>query len=191
MIVYADYLYTASSLATARQAIQLWLEDGAPRTQFISFEKRKRRYDAAEKLRASLGIGGIETGDVIEAWRGTNRKEEYQEVKSGVDIVSTNHITGEKESGVSVSVGLSTVWAYGYDWAYKVSGPVVSFGSDGEPVLANVEVVSPLLPADQAIKEDWEKGESARQDKVLEELVSTTGATKEQLLYLMHNVTSL
>ncbi len=66
-----------------------------------------------------------------EFFRGTDNKKELDYLKSGTIRASTNHMTGEKEDGVSV-------WEspkYPFKYQYRVSGEVVGVGSDGEPLL--------------------------------------------------------
>jgi len=75
-------------------------------------------------------------------WRATNRKDEIDDVKNGIEIISRNHADGHTEEGMSVSTGLGTAWCGGYKYIYSVSGDVVAYGSDGEPVLRNVKAIS-------------------------------------------------
>lgn len=66
-----------------------------------------------------------------EFFRGTDNGKELDYLKNGTIRASTNHMTGEKEDGVSV-------WEspkYPFKYQYRVSGEVVGVGSDGEPLL--------------------------------------------------------
>jgi len=121
---------------------------------------------AIEAINSYDGLGApvdarIAISDVKDAvrgtdgyWRGTNRKAEYAEVKAGKQIVSTNHLDGSRESGMSVSKSLADVWLSGFSYCYRVDGDVVGSGSDGEPVLANVRVISAMYKGENAIADD-------------------------------------
>ncbi|RMG90135.1 MAG: hypothetical protein D6706_20150 [Chloroflexi bacterium] len=127
--------------------LKKWAEAGAPRTNYISFELRITRAAAKGELEALLPHEEW-------YWRGTNRADEIEDIASGVQIMSRNHATGELEQGMSVSKTLATVWAYGYKYAYKVTGDEIGTGSDGEPVIVNAKPVSPLMDAAEAIARD-------------------------------------
>jgi hypothetical protein len=73
-------------------------------------------------------------------YRGTDNPKEIEYLKNGTMRVSTNHMTGEKEDGVSV-------WEspkYPFKYQYRVTGKVSGVGSDGEPLLdpASIKLVS-------------------------------------------------
>lgn len=64
-------------------------------------------------------------------YRGTDNPKEIEYLKNGAMRASTNHMTGEKEDGVSV-------WEspkYPFKYQYRVTGEVSGVGSDGEPLL--------------------------------------------------------
>ena len=66
-----------------------------------------------------------------EFYRGTDNPKEIEYLKNGAMRASTNHMTGEKEDGVSV-------WEspkYPFKYQYRVTGKVSGVGSDGEPLL--------------------------------------------------------
>lgn len=77
-------------------------------------------------------------------WRATNRPEEIDDVRRGVEIISRNHVDGTMESGMSVADGLHYACMQGYLYAYRVDGDVVGYGSDGEPTIRNVQVIGGL-----------------------------------------------
>ncbi|HQH46673.1 MAG TPA: hypothetical protein PLQ86_11965, partial [Candidatus Aminicenantes bacterium] len=65
-------------------------------------------------------------------YRKTNNRNEHK-LK---DIVSINHASGEREKGMSVS---QHPYYPGYKYTGVVTGDIVGFGSDGEPVIKNVK----------------------------------------------------
>lgn len=84
--------------------------------------------NAFDALCGRLG-GGIVDGVF---YRATNNKNEISLIKSGELKPSTNHLTGEVENGLSVWDRPENM---GCDYSYKISGTVIGYGSDGEPVL--------------------------------------------------------
>ena len=165
--------------------IKKWLEDGAPRGQYVSSAVWHRRHAAAEALRIALGTAATpEVGDEIEAWRATNRAGEYGDVLAGVRLTSVDHSDGSQEAGLSVATGLHYA-ARGYRYAYRVRGRMVGTGADGEPVLADVEPIGELLEADEAIVADWSNGgEAHRRRQIRAEIAEQTSATIDDLLWL-------
>jgi len=119
-------------------------------------------------------------------WRGTNRRDEFKEVKAGLQIFSKNHADGSIEKGMSVSQGLGTVWGYGYKSCYKVSGELVEGGgSDGEPVLLNVKVTGRNMRAETALKNDKEKEAFRGRLKALAEQLGCCSFDQLLRLYYM------
>jgi hypothetical protein len=66
-------------------------------------------------------------------YRGTNNKKEEHLIASGNLRNSTNHVTGEKENGLSVS-DTPSVGKY-FSYMYELTGKEIGTGSDGEPLL--------------------------------------------------------
>ena len=91
----------------------------------------RERYTLNELITAETGrLGGaIKKG---EFWRGTNNKNEPELITAGKLHKSVNHMTNEKEDGLSV---FPKVMYYNFDYMYKVAGDIVGYGSDGEPLL--------------------------------------------------------
>jgi len=75
-------------------------------------------------------------------WRFTNNKAEQGIVN---EIYSTDHRDGQKEKGLSVAEHLG--YSIGHKYGYKVSGEVVGYGADSEPLLnpATVEVIGKMI----------------------------------------------
>jgi hypothetical protein len=94
-------------------------------------------------------------------WRFTNSKNEIALIKSGAIRRSKNFITNELEPGLSVAThrGYS---CQGYNYGYKITGTIINYGSDGEPVL-DIKSLKPLsrMMATNAIDAAYlqEKGE--------------------------------
>ncbi len=165
--------------------IKKWLDDGAPRGEYISPAAWHRRHGAAVALRAELGTGtSPEPGDIIEAWRATNRAGEHDDALTGAMLRSTDHSGGSPEAGLSVATGLHYA-ARGYRYCYRVRGRVVGLGADGEPVIADIVCIGDLLTADKAVAADWrEGGEAHRRQQIRAELADQTGASIDDLLWL-------
>lgn len=94
-----------------------------------------------------------------EFFRGTDNKKELDYLKNGTIRASTNHMTGEKEDGVSV-------WEtpkYPFKYQYRVSGEVVGVGSDGEPLLdpKSIKLIEAKSYGIADYNEAIEKGKSA------------------------------
>lgn len=107
----------------------------------------------AETLRLS---GLIKDG---EFFRGSDNKKDLNYLKNGTIRVSTNHMTGEKEDGVSV-------WEspkYPFKYQYRVSGEVVGVGSDGEPLLdpKSIKLIDAKSYGIADYNKAMEKGKSA------------------------------
>lgn len=97
-------------------------------------------------------------------WRFTNNKDEFRLAKNGQLRNSKNHADNFSEKGLSVADGAHYgIW--GYKYAYKVKGPFVGYGSDGEPLIeaAAARPVGKLLSSEEAMVED-----KALQKKLLE-----------------------
>lgn len=129
----------------AIQAVQSWIVAGRPGRNWMGSNLPA----AARAIRAAH-----EAAMPAYFWRGTNRRAEVNDLRRGVAIVSRNHIDGSAEAGMSVSRTLATVWAYGYKYAYKVTGEVAASGSDGEPLLVNAKPISKAMSAAEAIAAD-------------------------------------
>ena len=74
-------------------------------------------------------LGGIRQDGVY--YRVTDNPKEKEYLKNGTIRASVNHRTGEKEDGLSCW----EIPKYFGKYMYRISGKVVSVGSDGEPVL--------------------------------------------------------
>lgn len=85
-------------------------------------------------------------------WRGTDRKGEHADVRKGKAIMSRNHVTNKPEPGLSVADSPAYIAMSEYKYGYRVRGDIVAVGSDGEPVLANVRPVGPIMPRDQIME---------------------------------------
>ncbi len=66
-------------------------------------------------------------------------------------VCSTNHLTGQREAGLSVAEHPAYT-AMGYRYAYIVAGDVVGRGSDGEPLLADARALTKPAPS---IPREW------------------------------------
>jgi hypothetical protein len=75
-------------------------------------------------------------------WRFTNNKNELVLIKSGELRKSINHADGSCEKGLSVATH-SGYSCQGYNYGYKITGTVIDYGSDGEPVL-DIKSLRPL-----------------------------------------------
>lgn len=129
-----------SNIASAVKHIREWVAAGRPRMEWMGSNLPAARNAVVKALE-------IET-DFF--WRGTNRAEEIQDVKNGVQIISKNYVNNTMEGGMSVCDSLATVWAYNYKFAYKCVGDVCDAGSDGEPVIVNARPISELYDAQRA-----------------------------------------
>jgi hypothetical protein len=79
--------------------------------------------------------------------RCTNNKAEVKLIKSGELRPSINHADNTNEKGLSVADHLGYILS-GYKYAYRVTGTVISTGSDGEYILD----MSTLQPVDKTPK---------------------------------------
>lgn len=89
-------------------------------------------------------------------YRGTDNPKEIEYLKAGTMRVSTNHMTGEKEDGVSV-------WEnpkYSFKYQYQVTGKISGVGSDGEPLLdpKSIKLVSSKSYSVKDYNKAMEKG---------------------------------
>lgn len=138
--------------------------------------------------RALMDYCGIENkrykiGDIIIAWRATNNPQEIKLARSGIELISVNHITGEKEKGLSVATGLH--YAHFHKYAYQVQGRIVDFGSDGEPVLDKIKVLSKRNKrADKLCAMDLASGGTAKRIAKYKELAKKTKLTFDEIVKL-------
>jgi hypothetical protein len=154
-----------------------------PWSGYISPEAWNIRHQAAKALRSYLGEENPEIGQVIEAWRATNRKEEFADLKAGKELHSIDHSSGKREKGLSVATGLHYA-ARGYRYVYRIKGTVVGFGVDGEPLLKDCTPVGRLMSSDAAVNWDWTKGPSAKRDRLIRQLSAKVPLTREELIRL-------
>lgn len=89
-------------------------------------------------------------------YRGTDNPKEIEYLKAGTMRASTNHMTGEKEDGVSV-------WEnpkYSFKYQYQVTGEISGVGSDGEPLLnpKSIKLVSSKSYSVKDYNKAMEKG---------------------------------
>lgn len=102
----------------------------------------ERYHDADNIKNAFDALCGRLGGGIVDGvfYRSTNNKNEISLIKSGKLKPSMNHLSGEKEEGLSVWDRPENV---GHDYTYKISGTVVGFGSDGEPIL-DMSTLNPI-----------------------------------------------
>jgi hypothetical protein len=95
-------------------------------------------------------------------WRFTNNKSELALIKSGAIRRSNNFITNELEKGLSVATH-SGYSCQGYNYGYKITGTVIDYGSDGEPVL-DIKSLRPLskMLTNTAINAEYKKEKGER-----------------------------
>jgi hypothetical protein len=117
-------------------------------------------------------------------WRATNRETELNDVRRGVEIISRNHTENTTEDGMSVCETLAYA-AFGYRYVYRVDGEVVGYGSDGEPVLRNVRVLSDLFDANEAINNDEQQKKT---QVVYRQLAAELNIGVQELIALHHHV---
>ena len=91
-------------------------------------------FDEIQKAAGTLKEGQL--------WRFTNNKDEIRLLKAGVLHPSINHADNTREAGLSVSQ-YAGYGAMGYQYCYRVTGNIIAFGSDGEPVL-DIKSISPI-----------------------------------------------
>lgn len=153
-------------------------------SQYISPEKWTARHEAHLAIQKLTCVPKRpERGDVIDALRATNRKQEYIDVERGVRIVSQNHITGEPEKGMSVALG-PHYSAREYRWVYCVRGRVVGEGSDGEPVITNVKPTCKPMKSNNLVNWDLSRGPTAKKIEIFKRLSTETGVSMHDLIDL-------
>lgn len=135
------------NIQIAIDAIKQWIAAGRPRMEWANSNLPQARDAVAAALKV----------DIDYFWRGTNRAEEINDVKNGIQIFSKNYVDDLIEAGMSVSNDLGTVWAYGYKYAYKCVGTVSGAGSDGEPVIVEARPISEMYEASAAIDNDEQR----------------------------------
>ncbi len=172
-------LATVSSLEVADKILAWWEHRERGRA---NWERRWAAYKAFTEFLGEPPDPAI--GDVVQAYRCTNRKDEPKDVGQGTQIISHNHATGEVERGMSVALGLEYAGTTALKWVYPVEGTVVDFGSDGEPVLTNVNVVGPIESTAQAVQRDWKTGVAGQRKKKRQELLQLTGLDPHVLFVL-------
>lgn len=94
----------------------------------------ERYHDADEIKNAFDALCGRLGGGIVDGvfYRATNNKNEISLINSGKLKPSANHLNGENEEGLSVWDRPENV---GHDYTYKISGEIIGYGSDSEPVL--------------------------------------------------------
>lgn len=154
-------------------------------SSYLSPDNAQTKFAAIKALRLFVGIDeDPDRGDSIVAYRATNRREEYQDLKMGKQIVSRDHSSGRQEKGLSVATGLHYA-ARGYKYVYRVKGRVAGFGSDGEPLLLDVKVVGKIKTSNSMISWDLKRGPTARKFKIYNSLAKETGLSKFDLIRLL------
>lgn len=135
-------------LNKAVKAVEAWLDTLT--TQASLYDKKTAKYDAYLAVKDAVDVKNNYF------YRCTNRREEYNDLKNGVKIISKNHADGYEEKGMSVCETLSYTMQ-GYKYVYKVKGEVIGSGSDGEPILVNATPVGRLMLAESAAKQDKDR----------------------------------
>ena len=115
-------------------------------------------------------------------WRATNNKNEVGMLKTLRP--SKNWATGQFEKGLSVSSELDYYYLSGYDYAYRVRGTLIGYGSDGEPVLAIKDLVS--LDKNPLSRKAIGKFDTVYKNKIKEN-VKKAGWSWEQYLEAINN----
>lgn len=170
------------------QELAKWIEDGASMSQYVSYASWTIRHNARKALKSALEIKDTPNiGDTITAWRGTDRAEEHTDVDNGLKIISKNYADGTIEKGMSVAPPLATVAAYTYKYAYQVTGTVIDFGSDGEPVLIGVKTAGKRHKASKVLDHDLTHGATAHGRKILKKLSTKYGVSTDKLLQLAYS----
>lgn len=169
-------------MESAVSAIQAWDKAGRPMKSWAEGGELAR--DAASAIAALEGtFRSLPDGQY---WRGTNRPAEVAELLSGKQLVSSNHVTGGKEAGLSVSETPATIFAYGYKHGYPVTGDIVGHGSDGEPLLGNVKpVTAKAMAAKMIFAKDKARLEQLK--GAMATLEKHTGIQSSLLDWLRHN----
>jgi hypothetical protein len=113
--------------------------------------------DVSDAIKAAFNA---ESNDYF--WRFTNNKNEIALIKSGTIRCSKNFAANELENGLSVAIhrGYS---CQGYNYGYKITGTIINYGSDGEPVL-DIKSLKPLskMLTNAAINTEYQIEKSAR-----------------------------
>ncbi len=149
-------------------------------SEVIDFIRKYQAEDCRYSLiDAKVGLSDIrELVEIDGYWRGTNSLKEYEAVKAGHQVLSRNYVDNAELSGMSVDKGLASVWLGEYPYCYRVDGDVIGYGPDGEPLLWNVRVISGLLDASEAIRNDRSKKDFA---EALQAISEATGMTVDGL----------
>lgn len=102
----------------------------------------ERYHDADEIKNAFDALCGRLGGGIVDGvfYRATNNKNEISLINSGKLKPSVNHLSGENEEGLSVWDRPENV---GHDYTYKISGEIIGYGSDGEPIL-DMSTLNPI-----------------------------------------------
>lgn len=114
-------------------------------------------------------------------YRFTSDKDEFRKIQAGEYTQSVNHQNNSLERGISVSKDMSYIALGAYDYFYKVSGKVIGYGSDGEPLLdaATMEKHSNYMSISSYCKRAEKKSKEKKDD-----FARMFGWTAQQLLYL-------
>jgi hypothetical protein len=119
-------------------------------------------------------------------WRGTERRQEFDDLLAGKPITSKHHADNRSEGGLSVSTEPDYIGLYGYPYGYPLTGRVIGRGSDDEPLLAGPRPLSKrIYRGSEIIKQDRPRIEES--NRSIEELAKQAGITKDQMLYLIHH----
>lgn len=146
-------------------------------------------YCAQSALKSYLGLFAqeyLDVGDRTVTYRATNRAEEYNDVRDGVELVSKNYVDGTMEKGLSTSFALDYAALHSFRYVYKVEGTIVDFGSDGEPILRDLVVAGPLLDADAAVAADRASGRTHTEQQKRQDIAREVGVTSSNLIDLTH-----
>jgi hypothetical protein len=118
-------------------------------------------------------------------WRGTERRQEFDDLLAGKPIVSQHHADKRSEGGLSVSDTPEYIGLYGYPYGYPVAGRVIGRGSDYEPLLAEPRPLSKrILRGSDILKQDRPRIEEI--NRSVDELAKQAGISKTEMLYLIH-----
>lgn len=77
-------------------------------------------------------------------FRATDNKKEISLIKENPNLKSKNSRDNFTEKGLSVSEHSRYKDFFNYKYVYVVTGKMIGYGSDGEPLLQNIKVLSPL-----------------------------------------------
>lgn len=137
----------------------------------IAINSNTQRSDTRRKITDMLeneidALGGIRKDGVF--WRVTGNAKEADYIRKGTIRASVNHMTNEVEDGLSV-------WErpkYFDKFTERLTGEVISIGSDGEPLL-DIKTVRLANDLGKSIKELQEEGR--------QKFLDLYGWTEEQL----------